>query len=178
MTLALHLLSATPDSTNSSPCPLSCSFFPRTPSFLFSILRTPHSRGRNSPLCFHALTKCFSRNPFLLIIMQTARGYTQVRSTTWTINIEPPETESLAPATRALCSLFTLLCTRATANSRAFSRLRTLWKNHPGGGRGLMTPTSAPIRSKQALRRGPFRFKIKPERAKSEPLRNALRRET
>ncbi len=41
---------------------------------------------------------------------------------------------SLPLATRALYSLFGLLCIRASANFSALNRLRTLWKNHPGGG--------------------------------------------
>ena len=40
-------------------------------------------------------------------------------------------------ATRALYSLFGLLCIRPSAKLRALNRLRTLWKNHPGGGAQL-----------------------------------------
>src|ERR1022692_1741347 len=61
--------------------------------------------------------------------------------------IVPPSNDS--PCTRAqstsvvfsgACALFpalfALLCTRSTVNPFAFRRPRTLWKNHPGGGRG------------------------------------------
>jgi hypothetical protein len=72
----------------------------------------------------------------------------------------------------ALSSLFTLLCTRSTRNFRCFSHLRTLWKNHPGGGRGLMPPAFEPSLqlSKQALRHRPFGFRIDETTAGAQTL--------
>jgi hypothetical protein len=180
MTLALHLPPRLPFKELVS-VPLSGSLLPKTASFVFSGLQTPRPQGRNLAALFSHLYKLLLAQPVYFDNHANCPGGTPkfVRppeaSTSWTT---PNASHQKLKASLQQPSLFALLCICATANSRPFSRLRTLCKNHPGGGRGLMTPTSHALTSKQALPSAPRRFKIKEQHPNSEPMHKAPRRES
>jgi len=84
--------------------------------------------AQEPPLCFHSLTKAFSRKHFPLIFLQNAEGYTPLVATR---SANSAAAQASITFVSYSCALF---CTLSKFNSPAFNYLRALSQKHPGGG--------------------------------------------
>ena len=81
-----------------------------------------------SVLCFHTLTNCFFRNPFVLIFIRIARGCHPLAFLTLRTFLPP---QAPTPLSTGSCSLFAL---SFRLRSFIFNHLQPLFPKHPGGG--------------------------------------------
>jgi hypothetical protein len=124
------------------------------PCSAFHMLSVP----QRSPLCFHNLTNCFSRNRFALITMQIARGGACPEQ-----RRRVPLQRVIVTAQSGLISFFSHSCAlfarSEISNSLVFSLFRTLLQNTGGGGSARskyfnrLFHLSAQIRTSTARRR-------------------------
>jgi hypothetical protein len=122
-----------PPSPNSIPRHSSDLPFCPSPVFSYSY-KLPLLPREKQLLCFHALTNCPIRNPFVLIFMHRMGGVGGPCSS------EPPAPISytLSPSFSYSCAPF---CVCEKLNPLVFKRFRTLSRKHPGWGG---TPISQP----------------------------------
>ncbi len=82
------------------------SYFPPFPTFRPSDLQTLDVLL--SPLCFHILTNCFPRNPFILITIRIARGCTPTTLPSSVFCFQPPASTHEFSRTSGLFALLVL----------------------------------------------------------------------
>ena len=127
---------------------------PAPPRLRRSSFASRLSGAQTSPLCFHNLTNCFSRNPCALITMQIARGCTPSEISNLRFAISKLSVNSvhslrplcLTPFLSNFCALFGTLLPSKINPSSLFSIASALFCKHRGRGpsrRNISSPCFA-----------------------------------